>query len=486
MTTETEKFDYVCRELLDFDESDLKDVKQFKWRTLRKLKAAPDLSNFNTMPRDGNYSSLVGLYCYIKVADKTTEGIYQTTAAEYEEIDHTHIRRQYFRQFVDDTSVSVDSKPPVPKQFVYSTAAHTVDYANLAVDDIKTTDFIRFTNFQLQNDDQIMQFYRDVYTQGWQYKVYVESIDAVDNHTTVAPNHLSIEAKTLIGQTLHTKFRQHGTIKDTYTKGRALLNSTRDGYEFLEQLLLIVHPKFASVRQTIKDIPKFSQFNDLYLYATALQQYEKLQNISNRHYDDIEMSTMFLLHLDDDRYEKAVESTRQKVENFARGTLPLLYRLPGIATTVSQHSSVHHFNNEIASATLTDTVSTADNDRIYAAQATTRRSQTRSRTTNRTSNTTSVYSGDCHACGRPNHHANDCFFLQKIQKAMHYIETNPRVGLSSAKHYQNNGQYTKRHDKVRTLQDQNFIDPSLNPDAFLDVVDDLVIEDLQCNEDDEE
>ena len=234
------------------------------------------------MPRDANYDALVGLYCYMKVMDLKVDDVYLTTGDEYAYVDKTRMKRQFLQQFIDNISVSVSSKPPLSKPHVYSPAAHTVDYTTLAVNKIKTTDFIRFTNFELQNDDQIMQFYRDVHTQGWQYKVYIESINAVHQVTTVAPVNLSPEATRLIGQTLHTKFSQRGTINPSYIKGWALLNSTRDEYEFLEQLLLIFHPKFASARQNIKDIPKFSQYSDLYTYAAAIQQYEKLQNLSHR------------------------------------------------------------------------------------------------------------------------------------------------------------------------------------------------------------
>ena len=85
-----------------------------------------------------------------------------------------------------------------------------------------------------------MQFYCDIHTQGWQYKVYIKTINAVDQVTTVAPVDISPEATKIMGQTLYTNVWQPGIIHLSYTKGRALLNSTRDGYKFLEQLPLIV------------------------------------------------------------------------------------------------------------------------------------------------------------------------------------------------------------------------------------------------------
>ena len=124
----------------------------------------------------------------------------------------------------------------------------TVNYTNAALDNIRTTNFICYTKFQLHSDDQIMQFYCNIYTQRWQYWVYVKAIDNVGPKNSVAPFDLSSEANRIIDQILSTRFCQRGTINPSYTASNALFNSTRDGYEFLEQLLLFVYPKLASVR----------------------------------------------------------------------------------------------------------------------------------------------------------------------------------------------------------------------------------------------
>ena len=76
MAIKFEKFDHVCRELLHFNEDDLKAIKKHKWQTLMKLKNAMDLGSFSNIPRDGNYDALVGIYCYMKVADKKINDIY--------------------------------------------------------------------------------------------------------------------------------------------------------------------------------------------------------------------------------------------------------------------------------------------------------------------------------------------------------------------------------------------------------------------------
>ena len=79
---------------------------------------------------------------------------------------------------------------------------------------------------------------------------------------------------------------------------------------------------------------------------------------------------MYLQHLDNDHYNKAVESTQQEVKNYERGTLPLSYRLPGITTTVVQYSSVDHLTTD-GQTQETNIIRNSNNsdDRVYAMRA---------------------------------------------------------------------------------------------------------------------
>ena len=52
------------------------------------------------------------------------------------------------------------------------------------------------------------------------------------------------------------------------------------------------------------------------------------------------MTIMFLQYIDDDQYEKAVDSTAQKAENYFVGSLTILLKLPGIAAIISQDNTV--------------------------------------------------------------------------------------------------------------------------------------------------
>ena len=123
------------------------------------------------------------------------------------------------------------------------------------------------------------------------------------------PIGLQPEVKELIGKTLHSKFKRIGTIDDDFVVAQSLLKSTTDGFNLLLQLLLIVHPNFVQVRKRVQDIPKYSAYDDLYTFANAITEFEKLQQLSHRLYSDLEMTTMYLEHIDNKRYEDAVESS---------------------------------------------------------------------------------------------------------------------------------------------------------------------------------
>ena len=88
MATKEEKFEHTCQELLTFDEDDIKAVKKYGWRTLNKIGNTADLEAFKFMPQDSNYYSLVGLFQYMRVHDKSPDDIYQMTSDEYDALDH--------------------------------------------------------------------------------------------------------------------------------------------------------------------------------------------------------------------------------------------------------------------------------------------------------------------------------------------------------------------------------------------------------------
>ena len=192
------------------------------------------------------------------------------------------------------------------------------------------------------------------------------------------------------------------------------------------------------------------------------------------------MSMMFLEHIDVDNYSAAVESVFNRIEKFTPTNLPKILQIPGIATTVLQHKSVVS-DDFVSSPSVTGDVANVVNATTDYAWRQNPRTSPAGRPAARSSNAR-PFQGTCHACGRNGHHAQECHFMQKLQRCMTYMDSNRRLGDQNARFYRSKNQYDQRRDKVKVLQDQDLIEPDLNPDIFLDIVDDLVIADLQTED----
>ena len=69
-------------------------------------------------------------------------------------------------------------------------------------------------------------------------------------------------------------------------------------------------------------------------------------------------------------------------------------------------------------------------------------------------------------------HESECNFLMKVRQCLAYMKSYRSVGSRKAKYYKSKGDYKVRRDKVRSLQERNFIPPILDPDFFLDIPED--------------
>ena len=137
-----------------------------------------------------------------------------------------------------------------------------------------------------------------------QYNVVSRHIDDIQPSDTLFPSDLPAESIALISSTLINKFRQEKVVARDYSIGQNLLKATTDGYIFLKQILMIKHPKFTNVASGLSQIPVYSTFKDLYLYARAIQDYIGIQRIEGRMYDVKEMLLLFLKYLDEPLCQK--------------------------------------------------------------------------------------------------------------------------------------------------------------------------------------
>ena len=81
----------------------------------------------------------------------------------------------------------------------------------------------------------------------------------------------------------------------------------------------------------------------------------------------------------------------------------------------------------------------------------------------------SKFQGTYAACGRENHYESDCNFHMKIRQCLAYTKADRSTGSNKAKYYTSKGDHKVHRDKVRSLQERNFISPILDLDLFLDI-----------------
>lgn len=76
----------------------------------------------------------------------------------------------------------------------------------------------------------------------------------------------------------------------------------------------------------------------------------------------------------------------------------------------------------------------------------------------------------------------------KTKQCLACMKYDRSAGLRKAKNHESKEEYTDRRDKVRVLQERNFMPPILDPDLFLGIPDNVEREEhsIFCAEIDEE
>ena len=230
---------------------------------------------------------------------------------------------------------------------------------------------------------------------------------------------------------------------------------------------MISHPKFTDTNSGLDQIPVYSEYNDLYTFARAVQDYIGVQRIEGRTYDTKQMSQLFLKYLNEPLYQKAKILMQTRLESCTFDTVPISLQVPGLATTITQQT-LQLSDGKFSDAKTYDTVTKLSSITFDTMPHST---DSFDQITASISSQTSKFKGNCKACGRANHHASECNFLMKLKQCLAYMKTDKSAGSRKAKFYKSKGDYNSRRDKVRVLQENNFIPPILDPDIFLDIPD---------------
>ena len=89
-----------------------------------------------------------------------------------------------------------------------------------------------------------------------------------------------------------------------------------------------------------------------------------------------------------------------------------------------------------------------------------------------TSDARGGFCGTCKACDGKNHHAKDCFFLQKLRMALCYLDGNPRYP-QAMQQWRGRNNFWTNEAKVQTLIASNFIPyTTAPPEVFFEAIND--------------
>ena len=85
---------------------------------------------------------------------------------------------------------------------------------------------------------------------------------------------------------LHSEFSQDGVIDHTYTAAHNLFTTTTSGCVFLQLLMKQLYVLLAITNIATIDIPKYTDFNDIFRYAREVTVYIEAHKLRQRIYTE--------------------------------------------------------------------------------------------------------------------------------------------------------------------------------------------------------
>ena len=207
----------------------------------------------------------------------------------------------------------------------------------------RISDFHKHVRSTIDNKNQILNFYQQIYTQGPSYGIHLRKIEDLCHNQDLCPGHFSPQERNDMACTIFQKLQDANCVSKSYTQAQNIINqslSTSDGYTVLYQLLRFIHPRLME-SQSAHKVPKMSESRDLYTYCDRLTNFILLEKINGRVYSVKEKINLYLQNLEDDRYNEAksrcfTELRQQTVPGSNTGIHPNLF-LPSLPTTVMQY-----------------------------------------------------------------------------------------------------------------------------------------------------
>ena len=477
--TAKEALRYILQDILELEDSDIRILSKkgiTKFRNLKNL-SIEKVNQFYDQEdiNDGLATDLSLFIMYMTLEDPSVSDLMELDADTWNAMDFSTLRTKYFDIYgpKNTTKSFTLTNSTVTKQNVI-TSKQPPSLTTIYAKDVDVTNFLKYVYVKLQDRIGIMQFYRNLQSQGLRYNIYLRKDNEIDKDHGVIPDGLTHETEEIISTAIYSKCMQDKIIDESFTEAINLRATTRNGFQFLQLLLQLTHPKLTITSVATIDIPKFSDSNDLFVYAKEILDFVDKHNINSRTYTQREISEMYLSHLDDEKYEEAKSKCESTISTST--TVDALYCVPALAGTIEQLISTQHNKNKsiIRTTNINDMVCypspPLQEDNVFSTQKYPNNQKLRQRGPFINTN---GYKGVCHACGGKNHHTANCYFLMKLKQCLAYLKDNPTAGETKRNIFQKKNLYNNRRDTIKTLQDANFIPfQNISTDVFLDTIDD--------------
>lgn len=397
----------------------------------------------------------------------------------------------------------------------------------LNTSDIDGKSFMNNVKLPIDNKRYFLTWYGQFQIQCDAYNVKIRSIDDIKNLSRTSKiisecDWYKSQVSTKIGQLLLNKLSDPQVITEDFKEGRDQLKSVKNGFEFLNIFLRELHPHFSSTSIVSENIPKFSDFDNIYEYSRAVKDYFFRLSTDGIIYNDTHISESFLTRLDSEKFfdakTEALRTFKQlKLADASYKKVPppeySILNLPGTILNLqkelqlparsstnrhmprnpySSNSRNSTHNSTINVTTTNEPLSTLTNDNTNPPIINLSSSiqpfctnvdepnddidpfvnyTNRNNNNNARNNNRNAFKGRCRACGVEGHHAKDCWFLQKLQKCLSFLQFKPQLPQQNKRKYERKGIYDQRKAIVRSLVDDGFIPyNNVDCDIFIDDV----------------
>ena len=126
----------------------------------------------------------------------------------------------------------------------------------------------------LKEKHYFLLWYKQLQTQAESYNIKLRSMKDINKLKEKAimisslVYYPSVELK--IGQLLLNKFTEKDIITDNFKEGHKTLEICKNGFQFLDTFIREIHPVFTTTLVITKDIPKFSNYKNIYEYCRGV------------------------------------------------------------------------------------------------------------------------------------------------------------------------------------------------------------------------